>query len=393
MSSNVAMTITKNQSDPRIIIPSRKIEKGIAHDFGWEKIGPENNLSPISGLEDVLAIEKDVSGLIRAKNLKLNDKDLLPCVFPIAKKLKIGVKWHMHIAKLLTAVLSMVRLSEPVQAIYELAWEKSYWGRDGSLLPAADFWHNRSSESIQQALFFLHELKARYISQAYQDVLRYRENQAAYNLKKHLRLLDYLLMKYGCFHAIAMDFYLNKGLFSQGIKPIIQCRRNFFDTLLFSKFFGEDGYDYAWHLSYNIALGYYIRVLSFIPQSGFGAYEKYYSRFSRIWLEATNGIGICRDCRYHPNEFANVSSVVNINDQVSIKKIKRFFVYQVEKDKRLRVIMPERLRVFGHSEMADLDTSRFNHKFPMAFHSPSEMTSAKTLHFDRLNTGGYKNVI
>lgn len=381
-SLNAAPESSKTES--RITIPPKHVEKGIARDIGWERLIPANGFPIMLGMEDVLAVEREVPRLIRAKSLTLSENDFPSGAPSQDKRLPLGVEWYWRVGNLLQVAYPMVRLSEPVQAVYELACRKGYLDECGGLLPNAEIWRRPTPEGVQQALEFLEALKAGYSSRAYRDALRHREEQVIHNRERHLLLLDYLLVKYGCFRVVAMDFYLDKGSGLGGIHPgyhlshVVQCRGHFFNNMRFSPVFREGVYGYLWHLSFNRLRGYYIRAFFFVAPGGFGVNEKFISRASRAWIEVTGGFGVCEDLRKHPNELARVSGTVDVKSEKSIRKMEKALLYQVEKDRRLRVMTPDKLHVFGHTEMADLGHAMLDRAWLRMLSSSPKMLAASS---------------
>lgn len=414
MPPNPDMALADATVKPRISIPAKQIEKGVARDMGWERLIPANGFPLMLGMDDVLAVEREVPRLMRAKHLKLEESDFLSGAPPQGQKLAPSVEWYWRVANLLPVAFPMVRLSEPVQAVYELAREEGYLDENGNLLSDADIWRQRTPDGTQQALAFLEVLKAGYASRPYRDALRHREQQAEHNRERHLLLLDYLLVKHGCFRAIALDFYLDQGGGFGAAHPgyslelVVQCRGHLFNNMRFMPVFREGGYGYLWHLSFHRLRGYYIRVFFFVAPGGLGENEKFLARASRAWWDVTGGLGACADCRKHPNELARVGGMVDANNEKSVKKMEKALVYQVEKDKRLRVMTQDKLHVFGHTEMAGLDKALLDRAWLRLFTASSKMTAeliaaqearlqrlhlelAKkaTLKADGLNLGGF----
>lgn len=382
MQSRSNMALDDSEVKPRVSIPSRHVEKGIARDLGWERIIPANGFPHMLGMDDVLAVERDVPRLIRAKCLTLSENDFSLEAPSQDMKLTLGVEWYWRVGNLLQVAYSMVRLSEPVQAVYALARKEGYLDERGNLLPAGDIWLRRTPDGIHQALTFLEALKAVYASRPYRDALRHREEQAEHNRERHFLLLDYLLAKYGCFRVIALDFYLgNRNDFNgvnhgYSLEHVVQCRGHLFNNMRFIPVFREGGYGYLWHLSFHRLWGYYVRAFFFMAPDGLGVNEKFITRVSRVWSEVTGGLGVCGDCRKHPNELARVGWMVDANNVKSIKKMERALVYQVEKDRCFRVVAPDKLHVFGHTEMADLNKSMLDRAWLSHFSSSSKREPA-----------------
>lgn len=360
MQPNLNTAPVSSRAKSYVTIPPKQVEKGIARDMGWERLIPDNGLPLMLGMEDVLAVEREVPRLMRVKKLSLTETDLSSWAPSPDKKVAIEMEWYWHVGNLLQVANPMIRLSEPLEAVFYLARERGYLDSSGRLLPQAEIWRQPTQCGISQAREFLDELKAFYSTRTYQDTLRHREDQAVHNRGRHLLLLDYFLVKYGCFRVVAMDFYLDKRSAAGGIHPgydlglVIQCRGHFFNNVRFSPAFSETVYGYLWHLSFHQLHGYYFRVIFFVTPRGFGGNEKFIARASRVWMEITGGNGVCVDTRKHPNELAQIYGTFDIKNEKSIKKLERALLYQVEKDKRLRVMSSGRLHMFGHTEMADI---------------------------------------
>lgn len=365
-----------------ISIPARHIEKAVARDMGWERLMPANSFPLMLGMDDVLATERDMARLVRGKSLTLDERDFLTAASLHGQKLPLGVGWYWRVTNLLRVAWPMVRLSEPVQWVYELAREKGYLDESGRLLPAADILLRPAPDSIRLVQEFLQALRVLYSSGRYRDALRHRHEQAEHNLEQHLLLLDYYLVKYGRFRAIALDFSLDQKSTLGGIHHgyfldnVVQCRGHFFNNLRFSPFFREGGIGYLWHLSFHSQRGYYIRTIFFMAPDGLGGHEKFHARASRLWSDVTNGLGSCTDCRKHPNELARVGWMVDASNEKSVKRMDRALVYQIEKDKRFRIVTPDKRHVFGHTEMAGLEPSMLESAWGRLYAASSSMGPA-----------------
>lgn len=361
MPHNASVTSAGGAQVPQVSIPFGQIVKGIARDVGWECPLPGVSLPVMLGLDNILAVERHIPQLMRTKSLRLDMKAFTQKNTSTAKKAPPGVEWYWRVGNLLGVAPSGVRLSEPVQAIYDVAVDKGFLSAEGRTLPAAEVWRTPTDDALPMAQEFFDSLKQYYGCRTFQEACRYRSEQAEHNLSQQLALTDYLLVEHEAVRVIALDFCLDSahgyGDFPRGFCQdlVIACRENFLDSIRFMSVFREMNHGYLWHVSFNRVFGYYIRFLFFGEPGGPGSHEKFVARASRVWQQVTNGIGCCIDLRKNPNELARVGGVVDGNNVRSVTKLQKAVTYQIEKDKRFRILGPKKLHVFGHSEMAGLD--------------------------------------
>lgn len=333
-------------------ISSKRVWSGVACDFGLEGIAPASGLVPMHGMSDVLGVESEVSRLLRVKDLSVDDIYVLPDTSLNRKTMSFGAEWFYRVEKMLYLAFPMVRLSEPVQAIYDIAYKNGILTESGRLNPEKNIWNRSDPRNGQLVIDFFMELKSYYSSRVYQSLLRHREEQAAHNLESHLLLIDYLLVKHDKFRVVAHDLYLNKFM-SSG--EVIFLKNLFLNKMRFNISFIEDGYGYLWHFSFHISRGYYFRLFLFISARYISSHEKFSARLVKLWNDATNGLGVAEDCRNSRGELSRVGGIVDSGNKKSVEKIRSSVLYQIEKDKCLRVELPRKMHAFGHSEMCDLD--------------------------------------
>lgn len=332
-------------SKPSAPLSPKRAWDGLAHDYGWFNAAKQSKRDfRIMGMNDMHMFEDDLHALFKTDSVKL-PASKAHADGKRAVRLRHEDRLRVNIPLFLALELPQARLSEPLQAVVELAGKRKPERASGSGL-IDSYWADDADDGLAKVLEFLIELKGHYQGDKFHNVMVGRERQVQAEFQRQEQVVDFILAQYQQVHVVIVDFGVRMGAVFPGqshcdlievTRRNLNCGASLLQAIHGDPMLGSDVCGYIHHVEIHQVAGPYVRGLYLLRPGDIGARERFLARLWRAWQYLGGGAAWMADCRKHPNRLVAGLGRVSVRDQSSLKRLRAAIEFGACKDLLMHV--------------------------------------------------------